>query len=260
MTENELRNQLVAVMESWIGLNEADGSYQKIIDIYNGHQPLARGYHVKDTDAWCAAAVSAAAIVTDCTGILPTECGCGQQITAFQTLGRWQERDGCRPKPGDVIYYDWDDNGRGDCVGWPDHVGIVEKVMGQTITVIEGNKGSAVARREVPIGGRYIRGFGCPDYRNEAAVKSVYELAQLGILNSPDYWVEQVHSKRIAHLEDLLSKAAACIAAAQHSDMVQKNLERLVCARVINSPGYWLNQAEQEPNVGALIKALGSAV
>lgn len=46
--------------------------------------------------------------------------------------------------------YDWQDTGKGDNTGGADHVGIVEKVVGNTITIIEGNKGEAVA------GGRWL--------------------------------------------------------------------------------------------------------
>jgi hypothetical protein len=52
----------------------------------------------------------------------------------------------------------------GDNTGWPDHVGIVEKVSGKTITVIEGNKSNAVGRRTLQVGGKYIRGYGVPKY------------------------------------------------------------------------------------------------
>ena len=47
-------------------------------------------------------------------------------------------------------------------------MGIVEKVAGSTITVIEGNKGEAVARRTLAVNGRYIRGFCLPDYAGKA--------------------------------------------------------------------------------------------
>ena len=43
-------------------------------------------------------------------------------------------------------------------------MGIVEKVEGSTITVIEGNKNDAVARRKLQVNGRYIRGYGLPKY------------------------------------------------------------------------------------------------
>lgn len=78
---------LIAQAKAWIGCREADGSHKKIIDTYNVHRPLARNYSVKYTDAWCATFVSACAIKTSMTDIIPTECGCGQMIALFQKLG-----------------------------------------------------------------------------------------------------------------------------------------------------------------------------
>ncbi len=163
---------LIAQAQQWIGCREADGSHKKIIDVYNAHRPLARNYTVKYTDAWCATFVSACAIKTGMTDIIPTECGCGQMITLFQNLGKWDENDARVPKAGDIIFYDWDDSGKGDNTGWPDHVGIVEKVSGSTITVIEGNKGNAVGRRTMQVNGKYIRGYGVPKYSIGASQSS----------------------------------------------------------------------------------------
>lgn len=53
----KIAETLIAQARSWIGCRESDGSHRKIIDIYNSHRPLARGYAVKYTDAWCAAFV-----------------------------------------------------------------------------------------------------------------------------------------------------------------------------------------------------------
>jgi len=158
----------LAQAREWIGRNEADGTHKGIIDIYNGHTPLARGYRVKYTDAWCATFVSAVAIKCGLTEIIPTECGCGQMIELFRAKGEWQESDSRTPSPGDVIFYDWDDSGAGDCTGWPDHVGIVESVEGGKITVIEGNKNNAVGRGVLAVDGRYIRGYGVPRYAEES--------------------------------------------------------------------------------------------
>lgn len=155
---------LVAQARSWIGCKESDGSHRKIIDVYNGHQSLARGYKVQYTDAWCATFVSACAIKTGMSDIIPTECGCGQMVQLFQNLGEWDENDARVPKAGDIIFYDWDDSGSGDNTGWPDHVGIVESVSGNNITVIEGNKNNAVGRRTLQVNARYIRGYGVPKY------------------------------------------------------------------------------------------------
>lgn len=169
MSEQELRAKVIAIAQAYIGCNESDGSHKKIIDLYNSHKPLARGYAVKYTDAWCAAFVSAVAIKAGLTDIIPTECGCGAMIELFKKLGSWQENDAYVPLAGDIIFYDWQDTGVGDNTGAPDHVGIVEKVPGKTITVIEGNYSDAVKRRSISVNGRYIRGYGVPKYGSKTA-------------------------------------------------------------------------------------------
>lgn len=163
------RDAVVKQAENWIGCKESDGSHRKIIDTYNAHKPLARGYKVKYTDPWCATFVSAVSIKCGYTDIIPTECGCPNMIQLFKNLGEWKEDDSYKPDPGDVIFYDWQDSGSGDNQGTPDHVGIVEKLSGSTITVIEGNKNNAVGRRTLKVNGRYIRGYGLPKYGNTTA-------------------------------------------------------------------------------------------
>ena len=169
MTELELRNQVVAIMEDWVGLKESNGSFKPIIDLYNSHKPLARGYKVKYTDHWCATTVSAAFIKAGLTDIAPTECSCAKMIELYQKLGRWEEKDSYSPAVGDIIMYDWDDDGKGDNTGHPEHVGIVSKVLGKIITVIEGNKSESVAKRTIKVGDKYIRGYCLPDYASKAS-------------------------------------------------------------------------------------------
>lgn len=172
MTELELRNQVVAIMEDWVGLKESNGSFKPIIDLYNKHKPLARGYKVKYTDHWCATTVSAAFIKAGLTDIAPTECSCAKMIENYKTIGRWEERDSYSPAVGDIIMYDWDDDGKGDNTGHPEHVGIVSKILGNTITVIEGNKSESVAKRTIQVDGKYIRGYCLPDYASKATKKT----------------------------------------------------------------------------------------
>ena len=75
MTELEVRQKVLNTAKQYLGCKESDGSHKKIIDIYNGHKPLARGYAVKYTDAWCATFVSAVSILCGYTDIMFTECG-----------------------------------------------------------------------------------------------------------------------------------------------------------------------------------------
>lgn len=192
-------NELILQARSWIGCKESDGSHKKIIDVYNMHKPLARGYAVKYTDSWCATFVSACAIKTGMTDIIPTECGCGQMIALFKNLGEWDENDARIPKPGDVIFYDWDDSGQGDNTGWPDHVGIVENVSGSRITVIEGNKNDAVGRRVLQVNGRYIRGYGVPkySYTGQAQISSGNGSSSSKGINKTPKWTGKVTASKL---------------------------------------------------------------
>lgn len=178
--------------KAWLGRNEADGTHKLIIDTYNAHKPLARGYAVKYTDAWCATFVSAVAIKTGCTDIIPTECSCPKQIELFKKIGCWDESDSRVANPGDIIFYDWEDSGVGDNTGTSDHVGIVEKVDGLTITVIEGNYSNSVKRIMLAVNGKYIRGYGVPKYSTAQTdlAADCKLLASKGIINSPDYWAK----------------------------------------------------------------------
>ena len=168
MTENQLREKVVSIAVGWLGCKESNGTHKKIIDVYNSHKPLARGYAVKYTDAWCSTFASAVAIVAGLTDIIPTECGCEEHTKLFKKLGAWVENDAYIPKPGDYIFYCWDDNGVGDNTGGADHIGIVVSVTGNTIKVIEGNISDAVGYRTIQVNGKYIRGYGVPKYASKA--------------------------------------------------------------------------------------------
>lgn len=163
------RQAMVAKMKSWIGKNEVDGSFREIIDIYNSHTPRARGYKLQYSDEWCAGTVSAAAIATGNTNAVPLEVSCHYMIEGAKAKGIWVENDSYVPQGGDIILYDWQDSGIGDNTGNPDHVGVVEYTSGGIIHVIEGNNGEKVARRELSVNGRYIRGFIVPKYSNNTA-------------------------------------------------------------------------------------------
>lgn len=188
ITEAEARQRVISIAVSWYGKKEADGSHRSIIDLYNGHTPLARGYKVRYTDAWCATYGSAVAIAAGYADIIPTECGCGQMIAAFRAMNRWVENDAYIPSPGDYIFYDWDDTGAGDCTGWPEHVGIVVSVFGDVIKVIEGNKDDAVGYREIKVNGRYIRGYGVPDYGAKVVSKTPENVTKppQNVITSPE--------------------------------------------------------------------------
>lgn len=172
-------SEILKVAKSWIGRNEADGSHKYIIDLYNKQRPLPFNYKVQYDDEWCATTISALSLYLGYTDIIPTECGCQRMIDLHKKLGTWVEDENRVPNPGDIVFYDWQDSGHGDCKGWADHVGIVEKVTGNTITVIEGNWNSAVSRKTIKVNAKNIRGYAVPRYDKEPAKasKTVREVA-----------------------------------------------------------------------------------
>lgn len=159
---------VLSLARSWIGKNEGDGSHKEIINVYNSHTPLARGYRVKYNDKWCATFVSAVFIKLGVYTFL--ECGCQEMIEKLKSLGLWKGK-GTTPAPAWIVFYDWD----GD--GVADHVGIVETISGRSMVVIEGNYKDAVGRRTIDIDSPYIVGFARPNYAEEVTppVPSKYD-------------------------------------------------------------------------------------
>lgn len=167
------RKTIVAQAQNWVGLKEKDGSFRIIIDTYNEVKPLPRGYKVQYDDEWCATFASALAIATNALDIIPRECSCSKMIEQAKDMGCWQEKDDYVPSPGDFLLYDWEDKknyAKTDNKNRPNHIGIVEKVSGKTITVIEGNKSRKVARRTMKVNGKYIRGYIVPKYAAEPEI------------------------------------------------------------------------------------------
>lgn len=145
--ERLLRLRLTETALEYLGCREDDGSYLPILAVYNSQDPLPREYAVTEDDSWCAVFGTVAALRAGLGEIIPAECSCGQQIDRFRELGAWVEADWYLPRPGDYIFYDWDNTSSRDSGGWPDHVGIVVQTFGPVVKVIEGNKDDMVAYR-----------------------------------------------------------------------------------------------------------------
>jgi hypothetical protein len=125
-----------------------------------GGQPYWSWYGFTSRVEWCACFVSWCANQAGYidAGIIPKFAGCQSQgIPWFQNRGLWQSR-GYVPKPGDIIFFDWESNGHAD------HVGIVEYIEENIIHTIEGNSENECARREYTLNNKVIVGFGTPLY------------------------------------------------------------------------------------------------
>lgn len=167
------------------GIAEGSEQHKAILKVFND-SGLCTRYKMTVNDAWCATSVSAAFIAVGLSNIFPcVECSCENMINLAISAGIWVENDAYVPDVGDVILYDWDDNGVGDCTGWSDHVGIVVSCDGSTIRVIEGNKSNTVGYRDIAVNGKCIRGFITPHYAaggsttpTPSGKKSVQEVAK----------------------------------------------------------------------------------
>lgn len=177
------RQKPIKYLEQYIGIKEGSAAHKAILKVFND-SGLCTRYKMTVNDAWCATAVSAAFIASNLSSIFPcVECSCENMINLAKKAGIWVENDAYVPSTGDVIMYDWNDNGVGDCTGWSDHVGIVKFVSNSVIRVIEGNKSNTVGERNISVNGRYIRGFITPKYADikqpeQPATKPVSEVAK----------------------------------------------------------------------------------
>ena len=167
-------------------MKAGSAQHKEIIKIYNAQRPLPRGTQMQESWAWCAVYVSAVSLKLGYRDIMPTEMSCHQMTLLYKQLGRWIENDAYVPSPGDVIFYDWQDGANyasTDNTGTPDHVGIVTSCDGKNIRVIEGNVSNKVGTRTLAVNGRYIRGFGIPDFASKATeTKPVVEPDKVGDL------------------------------------------------------------------------------
>lgn len=178
MTESQLRSKVANWPVQYLGISEGSEKHKAIIKVLNDSKLCTR-YKMTTKDHWCATTVSAAFIACKLAGKAGSgslfecvECSCGQMIKLAQKQGIWVEKDNYVPKVGDVVMYDWDDTGKGDNTGWPEHVGIVCSVSEKTFKVIEGNMNDTVGYRTMVVNGKYIRGFITPKYSKFATKKA----------------------------------------------------------------------------------------
>lgn len=159
------RELVVQTAMNWLGVKEGSPEHAEIIRGYNSIIPLPRGYKVTMRDPWCAAFVSNIFRQCNLLSIFEPECSCGMMLVVnAKKFNTFIENDAYKPSLADIVLYDWDDNGKGDCKGYPDHVGIVVNKYSYGFKVIEGNKSNSVSTRLLSFNARYIRGFICPKY------------------------------------------------------------------------------------------------
>lgn len=110
--------------------------------------------------SWCACFVSFCA--NECgyieSGIIPKFAGCeAEGVAWFKTCGLWKDR-GYIPKEGDIIFFDWEQDGHSD------HVGVVEKIENGRVYTIEGNTNDSCKENNYDLNSTDIKWYGTPMY------------------------------------------------------------------------------------------------
>lgn len=167
---------------------------------------------------WCACFVSWLATKCGITDIIPVDMSCNSQIRKFKNLAAYKTTSA--PVAGDIFYYDW--------CPWEsnpdaDHVGIVEKVDGEYVTVIEGNNGNEpndrVRRRTINYHNNMVFGWAHPHYEKyDGADSSVVVEAPASVEFSQSEFDAQTgetpkliwdnkYDEKIAELQRMLNKA-----------------------------------------------------
>ncbi|WP_019632689.1 peptidoglycan-binding protein [Actinomadura atramentaria] len=161
---------------------------RKSIGLKGRPNPITRAYakrHGKEylTASWCDMAITYWARRSGNTdAVLPKgdRAYTVSHAQDFKKAGTWHAGTTAnvkKAKPGDIVFFDW---GSSNAIGAIDHVGVVEKNLGDgRLQTIEANTDNAVRRRVRAAA--VIAGFGRPDYDGnwtEALVKKLPKLSK----------------------------------------------------------------------------------
>lgn len=196
-----MRNKIVKIAQAEIGYKEQGNNQTKYGEWYGMQDEWCNMFV-----SWCAAQAGVS------TEIIPKMAYVPSTANWFDQKGQYKNSKAFGgnyiPQAGDIVLFDYNHNTDSD------HIGIVEKVEGNTLYTIEGNKNNMVQRCTYDIGSRDIRAYCVPayveekreeseeedlvDYQNGSTIENVYETSsftkKIGSLNA---W-EKCKGKKIA--------------------------------------------------------------
>lgn len=119
-----------------------------------GGTPYWSWYGYKERVEWCACFVSWVAYQSgDLDITIPKFAAVVDGVKWYKNKGQWQDRSYI-PKSGDIIFFDWENDGT------PDHVGIVEKSENGIVYTIEGNSNDQCRQNTYANSSFVIFGYG----------------------------------------------------------------------------------------------------
>ena len=152
------------VCKKYLGTKEGGSKHKKIVNMFNSSK--LKTFPISYSDAWCAAFISAMAIESGCTDIIPISANCGEMYEKGVVMGIAIPKSKWFTKMGDIIFYDPNLNGE------LDHVGVVETMSKDIIHVLEGNKNDSVAYRDIYYKNATITKIIRPRYKTASKKKS----------------------------------------------------------------------------------------
>jgi hypothetical protein len=169
------RRAIISIAESYIGYLEKKTNAQLenfTANAGSGNYTLFGQWYGAGWNGqpWCAMFVSYCADKAGVqTSIIPKHASCSVGVSWFKRVGRWHDRAGYTPEPGDIIYFT--QNGKTAA-----HVGIVTKVDKNRVYTVEGNtsggstliaNGGGVAAKSYLLAYDKILGYGHPGYEED---------------------------------------------------------------------------------------------
>lgn len=158
-SEEELRSSVVSVASGEVGYT-GTSTNSKYGDWF-GYQ----GGWCTTFVLWCFNQVGESSNTKLNGVIIPRGGNCNSMISWFKDKGRYYSPSDYTPNQGDLVFFDWNENG--SC----DHVGIVNYTSGSTVYTIEGNCSGKVKAREYTAKGSKpynnisaIIGYASPNY------------------------------------------------------------------------------------------------
>lgn len=148
----------------YLGVMEGSSNHKKIVDMFNSCK--LKTFPISYSDAWCSAFISAMAIESGCTDIIPISANCNEMYKKGVVMGIAIPKDMWIPKMGDIVFYDWNLNGD------IDHVGVVDTMSKNITHVLEGNKNDSVAYRAINYKNSTITKIIRPRYKTVIKKKS----------------------------------------------------------------------------------------
>jgi CHAP domain. len=182
--------QVLSIAKSFLGTSNGDYFIRK----YNANT----GVGVPLGSPWCAIFVSCVARMAGVPILeIPDFHGCTAGTRKFKNFGRWKDRAGYTPKPGDVIMFDWNQIAADGL----DHTGIVERVENGMVHTIEGNSTSKgiCARCSYPLNSGTITGYGTPVYgQKEAEQKEEQDMTKEEVIKIIEEREAEIEKKAVS--------------------------------------------------------------